>query len=174
MIKNLFTILSALVLLSSCTNFNEIDDQRTEIIDYLEDLGVEYEVFGNAFRYTIVNDTIDNSQTAYITNNSEFSIYFEAYTFESSPGTLYFTNIEETAAASLDGLNTEFWSFEPLEIVLGKTDILEGLERTLEGCKYGDSLNVFMCSDLAYGEMGTGIVPKNTAVVYVIKILDQQ
>lgn len=176
MTRHLLSIILSVVLLCGCNSINEIDDQRTEIISYLDDLGVEYNDLGYTFRYFEVEDNTEDTdnQAEYISKGSKFEIYFAAYTFDSSPSSLYFTNIESLATESLDGLNTEYWSFDPLEITLGQTDLLTGLEKGLEGCQYGDTVHIIMCSDQAYGAKGSGVVGANTAIMYSIQILDQQ
>lgn len=191
MLRNLLTIFPILlaILLCSCEDYNEIDDQRTDIVDYLDDLGVEYETLGNVYRYkveveedeeeldedTVVASAVKSDSTEeaeYISKGSKFYIYFAGYTFSSGPSSLFFTNVEDIALEYFEDLNTEYWSFEPLEITLGQTDIIKGLETGLEGLQYGDVVNIIMSSDQAYGDKGVGVVPANTAVMYTVQILD--
>ena len=62
------------------------------------------------------------------------------------------------------------WSTEPLAIKLGSTEILEGLELALPGCREADSVQVYMSSNLAYGKKLIGVVPKNSMVAWYMKI----
>lgn len=180
MIRKIFYILSILsaILFTSCTDYNEIDDQRTYIVDYLDDLDVEYDILGNVFRYfddtTTDQDSTEESESEaeYITKGSKFYIYFIGYTFTSYPASVFFTNIESVAQANFENVDSTYWSFEPLEIVLGETELIKGLETGLEGCQYGDIVYIFMTYEQAYGEKGIGVVPENTAVMYAVQILE--
>ena len=62
------------------------------------------------------------------------------------------------------------WSIEPLKVTLGETDMIEGLELALEGCREKDSVQVYMTSNLAYGRKNLGSVPKNSMVAWYMKI----
>lgn len=169
--KIIFSSILALFVFCACANYNEISDQREDIVDYLDGLGVEYTTFGNTFRY-IVEDTTA-TLGSYINKGSEFSVYFAAYTFDGGPSELYYTNVESLAEASLSGLNTQYWSFDPLEITLGTSELLEGLTTALEGCQYGQTVNIIMCYDDAYGDKSAGIVADYSAIMYTIQILEQ-
>ena len=62
------------------------------------------------------------------------------------------------------------WSKEPLQITLGTTSILAGLEHTLPGCHEADSVQVFMTSNLAYGENAINVVfaPDDGAIPHTL------
>lgn len=167
--RYLLIIISTIIAFSSCEDVNEIDDQRTNIVSYLTTYSYSYTQFDNAYRY-IVEEYEDNEA---ITNGSTFYMDFAAYTFTTAPSTLYYTNIESYLEDDLSGLNTEYWSFEPKEVTLGTTDLIEGLTTCLKGCHYGDSINVFICSDLAFEDKGVGIITESTAVMYAIRILEK-
>ena len=60
--------------------------------------------------------------------------------------------------------------FNAFTIILGSTDIIEGLERTLLGCHEADSVQIFMTSSMAYGKNQIGLVPKESMLAWYIRI----
>ena len=62
------------------------------------------------------------------------------------------------------------WSRELLVIRLGTTEVIEGVERSLVGCREQDSVQVFMTSSLGYGKRLVGSVPKRSSLAWYMKI----
>ena len=134
-----------------------------------------YSTFGRyAYRH-IVNYYDANRATKPVVNwGDKIEIRFNAYTFtgsEPSTSAIYWSNIPaiiEQLGKKSD--NTLDWSREPLQITLGTTQLLKGLELTLPGCHEADSVQVFMTSKLAYGDEIINVVPKNSMVAWYMKI----
>ncbi len=104
----------------------------------------------------------------------EVELIFEAYNFTGgapSLNSLYYTNnadlIEKLAE---NGLNPEYWSFEPLKVRIGAGDILKGVEASLVDCREGDVVEVYMAFDTAYDKHVVGVIPKKSSVVWVYQI----
>jgi FKBP-type peptidyl-prolyl cis-trans isomerase 2 len=69
------------------------------------------------------------------------------------------------------GLNTSYeWTTEPLKAKIGNGDIMESLEIALEGCHEGDSVEVYLTFESAYGHNHIGMVPSKSAQVWYIDI----
>ncbi len=51
-----------------------------------------------------------------------------------------------------EGLNTAYWSFEPYLLTVGKSSTIKGLALSLEGCREGDIVELYMTYTMAYGE----------------------
>ena len=134
-----------------------------------------YSTFGRyAYRH-IVNYYDANRATKPVVNwGDKIEIRFNAYTFtgsEPSTSAIYWSNVPaiiEQLGKKSD--NTLDWSREPLQITLGTTQLLKGLELTLPGCHEADSVQVFMTSKLAYGDEIINVVPKNSMVAWYMKI----
>lgn len=62
------------------------------------------------------------------------------------------------------GLTPGAWTFEPLIVELGRTQILKGFELSLVGCRERDTVETYMTYNLAYGDKTFGIVPKESPV----------
>ena len=143
--------------------------------DVIENNPAFYSTFGRyAYRY-IVNYYDEGREDRPIAEwGDNLQIRFNAYIFSGSePATsaIYWSNIPEIIEqlGKRSG-NTLDWSKEPLTIKLGTTRILEGLERTLAGCHEADSVQVFMTSNLAYGDELIGVVPKKSMIAWYMKI----
>jgi hypothetical protein len=189
--KKFLTILFLLPLLVGCEQENTLLTERDNIEKFLtssrkmvpesevgsviEDNPAFYTLFGRyAYRYIVNYYDAEREDRAVVAWGDHIELDFTAYTFtgsEPSSSAIYWSNnpevIEQLGKKSG---NTLDWSTEPLKIKLGTTKILEGLEHTLPGCHEADSVQVFMTSNLAYGNNLIGVVPKNSMVAWYFKI----
>lgn len=69
------------------------------------------------------------------------------------------------------GLNTEFWSTEPLVLKMGSNKIIKGLEISLYGCREGDSVEAYSTMADGYGSDDMGIVPSDSPIIWIYTIL---
>lgn len=112
-----------------------------------------------------------------VTSRSTIEIVYTAYVFPNAKPTIanmYATN-DPDSIAELEklGLNTEYeWTTDPMVVTLGKEEILPGLETALVGCRGGDSVEIYLTYDEAYGKHYVGMVPAKSAVVWFIDIVD--
>ena len=189
--KHFLTILFLLPLLVSCEQEDTILSERdkiekyltssrrmvseSEVGDVIENNPDFYSVFGRyAYRHIVNYYDEGRDERPIVEMGDNIEIRFNAYTFTGSEPTLsnlYWSNIHETIIDVGDKSNyTLDWSTEPLAIKLGSTEILEGLELALPGCREADSVQVYMSSNLAYGKKLIGVVPKNSMVAWYMKI----
>lgn len=149
--------------------------EKSEVGDVIEENPAFYEIFGRyAYRHIANYYDEGREDKPVVAWGDKVEIRFDAYTFtgsEPNVSNLYWSNIHETIVEVGDKSNyTLDWPEEPLTIVLGQTEILEGLELTLPGCHEADSVQVYMTSNLAYGKKLIGVVPKNSMVAWYMKI----
>lgn len=184
-------------LFSSCSNETDttLTQQQTSISNYLKnshqprlipeaEIGESleenpkfYTQWGlDIYRYisTYYNDDRNSKPVANVGDKLE--LQYTAYIFKSSQPTIndmFATNDEESIAAlEAKGLNTSYeWTTEPLAITLGRGDIIEALEIALEGCREGDSVEIYLTYESGYGNHYVGMVPKKSAQVWYIDIL---
>lgn len=189
--KHFLTILFLLPLLVSCEQEDTILSERdkiekyltssrrmvseSEVGDVIENNPDFYSVFGRyAYRHIVNYYDEGRDERPVVEMGDNIEIRFNAYTFTGSEPTLsnlYWSNIHETIIDVGDKSNyTLDWPTEPLAIKLGSTEILEGLELALPGCREADSVQVYMSSNLAYGKKLIGVVPKNSMVAWYMKI----
>ena len=112
-----------------------------------------------------------------VTSRSTIEIVYTAYVFPNAKPTtanMYATNNPDSIAELEKlGLNTEYeWTTDPMVVTLGKEEILPGLETALVGCREGDSVEIYLTYDEAYGKHYVGMVPAKSAVVWFIDIVD--
>ena len=148
---------------------------ESEIGDVIENNPPFYNLFGRyAYRHIVNYYDEGREERPVVELGDKIEIRFDAYTFtgsEPSKANIYWSNIHETIIDVGDKSNyTLDWSTDPLVIELGSTNILEGLELTLPGCREADSVQVYMSSNLAYGKKLIGVVPKNSMVAWYMKI----
>lgn len=189
--KHFLTILFLLPLLVGCEQEDTILSERdkiekyltssrrmvseSEVGDVIENNPDFYSVFGRyAYRHIVNYYDEGRDERPVVEMGDNIEIRFNAYTFTGSEPTLsnlYWSNIHKTIIEVGDKSNyTLDWSTEPLAIKLGSTEILEGLELALPGCREADSVQVYMSSNLAYGKKLIGVVPKNSMVAWYMKI----
>ena len=189
--KKILAILFLLVFAAGCEKEDILLSERDLIEKYLagrkiysesevgsviQDNPPFYQVFGRyAYRHIVNYYDEGREDRAIIGMGDKIEItFFNACTFtgsEPAQSAIYWSNIPEI----IDNLgskssNTLDWPSEPLAITLGETEILEGLEISLPGCRDADSVQVYMTSNLAYGKQLTGVVPKNSMVAWYMKI----
>jgi hypothetical protein len=182
----------------SCSNENDsvLTNQQSKISSYLtsshqprlipesqvsESLDSEpqfYTQWGlDIYRYIATYYAEGRDEWTEVASTSTIEIVYTAYVFPNAKPTtanMYATN-DPDSIAELEklGLNTEYeWTTDPMVVTLGKEEILPGLETALVGCREGDSVEIFLTYDAAYGKHYVGMVPAKSAVVWFIDIVD--
>ena len=191
-VKRLLMILPLVLLLFvGCDHEDLLLSERDKIEKYLtssrgmvaeadlgsviEDNPTFYSVFDRyAYRHIVNYYDAGRENLAEVKMGDELELRFNAYTFtgsEPSLSALYWSNVEEQILKLQQQSDSKLeWSTEPLKVRLGETDMIEGLELALEGCREKDSVQVYMTSNLAYGRKNLGSVLKNSMVAWYMKI----
>lgn len=134
-----------------------------------------YDIFElNTYRYIATYYDEGRDAKVEVEYGYELNLSLTAYVFTGSvprAEAVYFTNEESmiTRLAEL-GLNTEYWTTDPVVIKLGDTNIIKGVEQSLLGCREGDRVEVYMTLETAYESEAVGIVPSNSSVVWIFTI----
>lgn len=186
---------AAMMLGMSCNDNNKtVESQRTSIERFLtsshnprliaqEEIenSIEYkppfyEKLGiDLFRYIATYYDSGRTQRTEVIKSSEVELRYTAYKFsgrQPSISDIYITNDPDMITKLVeDGLNTEYWSEEPLKIKLGSTQIISGVEKSLLGCREGDVVEAYMTLREAYDDKEVGIVEKNSSVMWEYTIL---
>jgi hypothetical protein len=131
----------------------------------------------NIFRYIATYYTEDREAWPVIEKGTTFDIMYTAYIFKSgkpSIADMYATNIEKNIKELYKGYEkeTNIWSTEPMRITLGRDSLVGGLSTALEGCRIGDTVEVYLTYDAAYGKHFIGFIPSKSAVMWEIEILE--
>ena len=74
----------------------------------------------------------------------------------------------------LDGkkFDSSYDNNQPLTIVVGKGQLIQGFEQGVIGMKLGGQRRIIIPSSLAYGEQGSGAIPPNTPIAFDIELLE--
>lgn len=128
------------------------------------------------YRYITTYYAEGRDSKAEVALGSNITLRYSAYIFSNRKPTiadLYATNDEQLIEQlTLAGLNTSYeWTTEPYPVTLGTTEIIEGLETALIGCREGDNVEIYMTYEQAYGKADIGMVPSKAAVVWFVDIL---
>ena len=184
----------------SCSNENDsvLTNQQSKIASYLTSsnqprLIPESEVSAsldsepqfytqwglNIYRYIATYYDEGRDEWQEVTNRSTIEIVYTAYVFTNAKPTtanMYATNAPDSLPelkAQYQDFTPEYeWTTDPMVVTLGKEEILPGLETALVGCREGDSVEIYLTYDEAYGKHYVGMVPAKSAVVWFIDIVD--
>ncbi len=184
MMKFKYILLLALPLLWSCSDedYDTLEDQRDDIVTFLttkhsptliaeEDVAESldyqpafYTVSGSTvYRYIDDYYNTDREEWRVVQEGDAIYITFWCYDFSTttsapSSSTLLYTNDPLYEDAYIEaGLNVEYWDFSPKRIVLGSGEILKSIETALVGCREGDSIELYMTYNMAYGSGWVGL-----------------
>lgn len=142
----------------------------------LEDEPAYYTHWGlDIFRY--ITNMYDEGREERPTaeRGDDISITYTAYIFSSgkpSATDIFATNDASSIQALKDqGLNTEYeWSSDPKVVRLGGERLLPSLSTALEGCREGDTVEIYLTFKAAYGNNYVGKVPSKSAQMWQITI----
>lgn len=129
------------------------------------------------YRYIATYYDEGREDKAEIYRGTTFDIVYTAYIFNGSKPSvtdMFATNDPDSITELTDaGLNTSYeWSSEPMRITLGSSTLVSGLETALEGCREGDSVEIYLTFLEAYGNNYIGKVPSKSSVMWYIDIVD--
>ena len=141
-----------------------------------------YTVSGDAvYRYITDIYNPDRVNWPEVTPTSTVKITFRAYVFtyanivttgsENNWTVPYYTN-DAALKSFLEGrgLNTEWWTFEPLTVDMRHPGIIKGMADALLGCREGDAVEVYMTYNMAYGDDYFGIIPKESPIAWFFTV----
>lgn len=192
--RNVFLILSLAILWGCNSSEDTLGTQQSSIVRYLEsshsprliseeaaresldDNPEYYTVLGRtAYRYIATMYENGRDSRTEIGEGDIVEIYFDAYVFNyASLNNVapYWSNREETIEAlgrTGGGLDPAYWSTDPLALKAGQAAI-DGISRSLVGCREGDRVEVYMTFKAAYGKGIVGLVPKESPVAWLFTI----
>ncbi len=134
--------------------------------------------YGNfAFRYIEDYYNVERDTKSEVKAGSTILINFRLYEFTgssiSSDTLPVYTNESIYESMYIDaGLNTEHWTFSPMEIVVGRTTLLTSIQEGLIGCKEGDVVELYMTRNMAYDDDVVGLVDQWASLVFFCTILN--
>ncbi|MBQ3172855.1 MAG: FKBP-type peptidyl-prolyl cis-trans isomerase [Alistipes sp.] len=200
LIRNIATIAVVVValLISGCSNDTDtvLTSQQTGIERYLtgshqprliveDDIGNSlddepqfYTRWGmNIYRYIATYYAEGRDGRDEVRKGSTIEIVYTAYIFNNAAPTItnmFATNDAESLAKLEEmGLDADYeWTTEPMRVKIGADELLSGLETALKGCREGDSVEVYLTYEAAYGKHYVGKVPSKSSVVWFVDIVN--
>ncbi len=96
------------------------------------------------------------------------SLFFDyaAYVFEGGRGMFFDTSLPDLAESM--GLSRDPSEFVPMEIALGRGEVISGLDKGLAGVKEGEHCYVIFSARHGFGNTQTGLVPELSALMYEV------
>lgn len=148
---------------------------QSEIENSLESEPPFYERLDyNVYRYIATYYDPERDSRKEIKWGDKVELTYVGFRFTGSKFTLgdvYSTNDESTLAQLEEaGLDGQYWAAEPLLIVFGQGNIIKGVETSLNGCREGDVVEVYMTYEAAYDKHVVGVVPKDSAIAWIYSI----
>lgn len=148
---------------------------QSEIENSLESEPPFYERLDyNVYRYIATYYDPERDSRKEIKWGDKVELTYVGFRFTGSKFTLgdvYSTNDESTLAQLEEaGLDGQYWATEPLLIVFGQGNIIKGVETSLNGCREGDVVEVYMTYEAAYDKHVVGVVPKDSAIAWIYSI----
>lgn len=74
--------------------------------------------------------------------------------------------------ASGDSFDQNFDQPDALQFQLGRSQVIPGWDQGLKDAKVGSLRRLVIPSELAYGDQDLGVIPPNSDLVFLVKILD--
>ena len=198
--KRGFYIMITAFALGLCASCNEEGDvfttQQSNIVKYLtstrrliaeEEIGnvIEdnppfYSTFGRyAFRHIPNFYEQGRDEWSVIEHGDRVEIEFNAYVFEGSEpsiNSVYWSNSPTTISKIESSKTNPYvdldWAETPLSFVVGKGEVIKGLDEALVGCHDQDSVQIYMTYTMAYDKQVVGTVPKRASVAWYMKIVN--
>ncbi|KAB2867293.1 MAG: FKBP-type peptidyl-prolyl cis-trans isomerase [Bacteroidales bacterium] len=150
----------------SCDNSLE-DDKR-----FAEEKKIESYIAAKKWKYTksqgVYHIVIEPSYGYEVNVDDTVKFWFKGYTPQTQP-LVFDTNIKsEAITASLD---TNIRSFEPISVIVGKTDLITGLERGLLSTRLNQKSTIIFTSDLGFKSQIIGPLSAWSPLAYDIQII---
>lgn len=148
---------------------------QADVENSLEYQPAFYERLGyNIYRYIATYYDQGRELRREVKAGDKVEITYVGFRFTGSKFTLadvYATN-DESMLAQLEeaGLDGQYWETEPLTIIFGQSNIINGVEASLNGCREGDVVEVYMTYEEAYDKNVVGVLPKESPVAWIYTI----
>lgn len=170
-INFLLPLITATLTAVSCSDKDEQTALESEIkkidtyVEYLSKSGKSVIISGGASR-------IIQEDGGEIVVEKGDSVYFDyaGYIFSNGLGTIFDTNME--SLSSKIGFDIYNRGINEGKVVVGKGELLKGLELGLLGTKKGEHSYVVFPSSLGYGNERKGMVPPMSPLIFEIWILN--
>lgn len=167
----LLPFLSALLIVVSCTDKEQqtaLESEVTKIDAYVEskvNSGQSVVISGGSSRIIL-----DDGADIPVEKGDSVYLNYAGYIFNGGLGTIFDTNME--SLSSKIGIDIYNRGFNAGKVVVGKGELLKGLELGLIGAKKGEHSYIVFPSTMGYGNEKKGVVPPMSSLIFEIWILN--
>lgn len=158
------TLLLALCYCDKQDRENTYINQETRIDAYLSNVDDGYRIVKNKGSYRIV--IAEGSAKDSLEVGDSLYFYYSGYTFTSSKGSLFSTNMGEVVREN----NITSSDTLPRKILYNKSHLISGLYNGLYHVHEGEVCNILFSAKYGYGNTEMFNVPKLTALFFDIKV----
>ncbi|MFA5850771.1 MAG: DHH family phosphoesterase [Bacteroidales bacterium] len=169
--KNLIIaiLLGFLTIMTGCTK----QDKEIQLAQQIKDIDVftKSQVAGG--KRLVVNEGSSRVVIAEGAGDSlmvgdSVAFDFAGYVFQSGLGTLFETNVQEIAENL--GINIYNRGFDFGKGIIGKSMLIDGLDKGLKGAKKGEHAYIVFPANLGFDKKDVGLVPKMSPLIYEVWI----
>ncbi|MEA5005291.1 MAG: FKBP-type peptidyl-prolyl cis-trans isomerase [Rikenellaceae bacterium] len=170
-IKWLLPALTVGLLAVSCAD----DEEQTALEEEVNKIDTYVATLSNAGKSVVISggaSRIIQEEGEDFSVEKGDSVYFNyaGYIFSSGLGTIFDTNVD--SLSSKFGIDIYNRGLNAGKVVVGKGELLKGLELGLLGAKIGEHSYIIFPSTLGYGNDRKGVVPAMSPLVFEIWILN--
>lgn len=152
---------------AGCGKDDIIINQKDKIYTWLTGRDVDFNEVSNGV-YRVVTIPEDGEGTITIERGDSLYVVYEIYPFSSgitkSSNNVIYTNRSTVIP------NGVGWSTEPLKIVAGGGSIMKGVDESLIGTMFTDSITVVMTSDNAFGDHYVQQLPPDSPIAWCVRV----
>lgn len=170
-IRFLLPLFSAFLIVISCTDKEQqtaLEEEVKKIDTYVETLsksGKSVVISGGSSRIIYENGgdiSVEKGDSVYLN--------YAGYIFSGGLGTIFDTNVE--SLSSTIGIDIYNRGLNAGKVVVGKGELLRGLELGLIGARNGEHSYIVFPSSMGYGNDKKGVVPPMSSLIFEIWILN--
>jgi len=170
-ISLLLPLLSVALIVVSCTD----KEQQTALENEVKKIDTYVESLANSGNKVVISggsSRVIQEEGGDVSVEKGDSVYlnYAGYTFSDGLGTIFDTNMESLSATI--GIDIYNRGIDAGKVVVGKGELLKGLEFGLLGAMKGEHSYIVFPSTLGYGNDKKGIVPPMSSLIFEIWILN--
>lgn len=169
----ILALIPVLGTISSCISDEEnmdvvFEQDLQKIEEYIQTVETEYmrrETVGETGIVLLFTEEVESEELPQVRDTLVVD-----YTGKLLDGTVFDTSVEQVAQDN--GLFNPNRTYEPFEVVLGMSSVINGWHWSLSQMKEGEKAIALIPSSYAYGSQANGPIPANSVLVFELDLLE--
>ncbi|MDD3033361.1 MAG: FKBP-type peptidyl-prolyl cis-trans isomerase [Bacteroidales bacterium] len=167
----LLPLLSVVLIVISCTD----KEQQTVLEEEVKKIDTYVEAQNKSGKSVVISGgssriIYENGGDISVEKGDSVYLNYAGYIFSTGLGTIFDTNME--SLSSKIGIDIYNRGLNAGKVVVGKGELLKGLELGLLGAKKGEHSYIVFPSSMGYGNDKKGVVPPMSSLIFEIWILN--